>query len=38
MLDENRIKANLEAFSFPRLSGTEGEKKALNLAVKKVEE
>jgi hypothetical protein len=38
MLDENRIKANLEAFSFPRLSGTEGEKKALNLAINKVEE
>jgi len=38
MSDENRIKANLEAFSFPRLSGTEGEKKALNLAINKVEE
>ncbi len=38
MSDENRIKANLEIFSFPRLSGTEGEKKALKLAIDKVEE
>jgi len=38
MMDENRIKENLTTFSFPRLSGTEGEKKALELAVKKVED
>ena len=38
MIDENRIKENLTTFSFPRLSGTEGEKKALELAVKKVED
>lgn len=38
MLDENSIKENLETFSFPRLSGTEGEKKALKLAFKKVED
>jgi len=38
MIDENRIRENLTTFSFPRLSGTEGEKKALELAVKKVED
>jgi len=38
MIDENRIRKNLDLFSFPRLSGTEGEKKALNLAIQKVEE
>ncbi|NVM44562.1 MAG: M28 family peptidase [Candidatus Lokiarchaeota archaeon] len=38
MLDENRIKENLETFSFPRLSGTEGERKALKLALKRVED
>jgi hypothetical protein len=38
MVDENRIRKNLELFSFPRLSGTEGEKKALQLAIQKVEE
>ncbi len=38
MIDEKRIKENLEMFSFPRLSGTENEKKAFNLAKKKVEE
>jgi len=38
MIDENRIRENLATFSFPRLSGTEGEKKALELAVKKVED
>ena len=38
MIDENRIRENLTTFSFPRLSGTEGEKKVLELAVKKVED
>jgi len=38
MIDENRIKENLETFSFPRLSGTAGEKKALGLVTKKVED
>ncbi len=33
MIDEKRIITNLEAFSFPRLSGTEGEYKAFNLAL-----
>ncbi len=32
MIDEKRIIKNLEDFSFPRLSGTEGENKAFNLA------
>ncbi len=38
LIDENRIRKNLELFSFPRLSGTKGEKKALKLAIQKVEE
>ncbi|MFX0046887.1 MAG: M28 family metallopeptidase [Candidatus Hermodarchaeota archaeon] len=38
MVDENRIVENLKTFSFPRLSGTEGEKKAFRLAMQKVEE
>ncbi|NHJ20664.1 MAG: M20/M25/M40 family metallo-hydrolase [Candidatus Lokiarchaeota archaeon] len=38
MADENRIKETIETFSFPRLSGTEGEKKALQLAIQKVKE
>jgi len=38
MVEENSIKDNLIRFSFPRLSGTEGEKKALELATQKVEE
>ena len=38
LIDENRIRENLAIFSFPRLSGTEGEKKALELAIKKVDE
>ncbi|TES95480.1 MAG: M28 family peptidase [Promethearchaeota archaeon] len=37
MIDENRLKENLTTFSFPRLSGTDGEKKALNIALSKVE-
>jgi len=37
-MDENRIKKNLELFAFPRLSGTPYEKKAFNLAKKKIEE
>lgn len=38
MVNENRIKETLKEFSFPRLSGTEGEKKALKLATQRVEE
>jgi hypothetical protein len=38
MADENRIKETIETFSFPRLSGTGGEKKALQLAIQKVKE
>lgn len=34
----NRIRENLELFSFPRLSGTEHERKAFNLAKQKVED
>ncbi|MHA1193166.1 MAG: M28 family metallopeptidase [Promethearchaeota archaeon] len=37
-IDENRIKSNIKLFSFPRLSGTNGEKKALQLALQKVKE
>jgi len=33
IIDENRIKSNIKLFSFPRLSGTNGEKKALQLAL-----
>ncbi len=38
MIDEKRLKENLTTFSFPRLSGTDGEKKALNIAISKVED
>jgi len=38
MIDEKRIHSNLETFSFPRLSGTEGEINAFNLTKKKLEE
>ncbi len=38
MIDEYRIRKNLELFSFPRLSGSTGEKKALQIATQKVEE
>jgi len=38
MIDEKRLKENLTTFSFPRLSGTGGEKKALKLARSKVED
>ena len=38
MIDEKRIRKNLELVSFPRLSGTEGEKKAFNLLKNKIEE
>jgi len=37
MIDETRIKKNLELISFPRLSGTESEKKACNIVKKKIE-
>ncbi|MFX1433909.1 MAG: M28 family metallopeptidase [Promethearchaeota archaeon] len=36
MIEEKRIKENLELFSFPRLSGSDAEKKAFNLALEKV--
>ena len=36
MIDENRIKNTVESFSFPRLSGTKDEEKALNLMVDKL--
>jgi hypothetical protein len=38
MIDEQRIKKNLEAFSFPRLSGTEYEKQCFDKAKLKIEE
>ncbi|MFX1315105.1 MAG: M28 family metallopeptidase [Promethearchaeota archaeon] len=37
MIDEKRISKNLKEFSFPRLSGTEFEKKCFNIAKKKIE-
>jgi len=37
MIDEKRILENLKAFSFPRLSGTESEKKSFNIAKNKIE-
>ena len=36
MIDENRIKKTVESFSFPRLSGTKDEEKALNLMLDKL--
>ncbi|MFW9817992.1 MAG: M28 family metallopeptidase [Candidatus Thorarchaeota archaeon] len=38
MIDENRILENLKELSFPRLSGTEGEKKAFNVVKKEIED
>ncbi|MHA1670211.1 MAG: M28 family peptidase [Promethearchaeota archaeon] len=38
MIDENKMEQNLNDFSFPRLSGTSFEKKALNLARDKIRE
>ena len=38
MIDNNRILQNLKDFSFPRLSGTEFEKKSFNIAKKKIED
>jgi hypothetical protein len=38
MIDEDRIKKNLEIFSFPRLSGTENERRAFNIAKAKIME
>jgi hypothetical protein len=38
IIDENRIRNNLELFAFPRLSGTIHEKKAFSLAKKKIEQ
>ncbi|MFX1481135.1 MAG: M28 family peptidase [Promethearchaeota archaeon] len=37
MIDENRIKQNLKAFTFPRLSGTEFELKAFNMVKQEIE-
>lgn len=36
MIDENRIKNTVKSFSFPRLSGTKDEEKALNLMLEKL--
>ncbi|MFX0058290.1 MAG: M28 family metallopeptidase [Candidatus Heimdallarchaeota archaeon] len=36
MIDQNRIKKNVETFSFPRLSGTNFEKRAFNLALNEI--
>jgi hypothetical protein len=36
MIDQNRIKKDLETFSFPRLSGTKFEEEAFNLALQEV--
>ncbi|MFW9945700.1 MAG: M28 family metallopeptidase [Candidatus Odinarchaeota archaeon] len=36
MIEEKSIKENVELFSFPRLSGSDAEKKAFNLALEKV--
>ena len=38
MIDEERILNNIKDFSFPRLSGTDFEKKSFNIAKKKVED
>ncbi|MFX0072116.1 MAG: M28 family metallopeptidase [Candidatus Hermodarchaeota archaeon] len=38
MIDETRIKKNLELVSFPRLSGTEHEKKAFEIVKKRIED
>ncbi|MFW9882423.1 MAG: hypothetical protein ACFFG0_55885, partial [Candidatus Thorarchaeota archaeon] len=38
MIDETRILKNLKEFSFPRLSGTEFERKSFNIAKQKIEE
>ena len=37
MIDETRIRENLELISFPRLSGTPNEKEAFNIVKKKIE-
>jgi len=37
-ISSTRLRENLELFSFPRLSGTQFEKKAFNLAKRKIEE
>jgi len=38
MIDAKRITENLKTFSFPRLSGTEGERKAFKIAHEKINE
>ena len=38
MIDEKRLKENVEVFSFPRIFGSEAEKRSYNLAREKIEE
>jgi hypothetical protein len=38
LIDKEHIKENLELFSFPRLSGTEYEKKAFTIALKQIKD
>ena len=38
MIDEKRIQKNLEIFSFPRLYGSDAEKKAFEIAKRKIED
>jgi hypothetical protein len=38
LIDEKRIKGNLKTFSFPRLSGTQFEKKIFRIAKRKIED
>ena len=38
MIDKSRIENNLKEFSFPRLSGTEFEKKSFNIMKQKIED
>ncbi|MHA2398925.1 MAG: M28 family metallopeptidase [Promethearchaeota archaeon] len=38
MIDKSRIKANLELFSVPRLSGTESERKSFDILKEKIED
>ena len=38
MIDKARIEKNLKEFSFPRLSGTEFEKKSFNIMKQKIED
>ena len=38
MIDETRIRENLEVISFPRLSGTDHEENAFNIVKNKIEQ